>query len=362
MSTDQSYSCDFLIVGQGIAGTVLAHTLIGQGKTVRVVDDWNYSSSSKVAAGLYNPIVFKRFTKSWMVDELLPVAEKFYTDLEQILGEQLFYKKEIVKLFTEKGEKDLWLKKGEDEEQEKYLSGTVEHDFLTGHLNSENGAGFVKQAGNVDVKKMLTLFRAHLKKRHLIVEEKFNYAELQPNGDSVSYKEVHAKKIIFCEGFRATENPYFSWLPFKLTKGEILTIKLSGGIIPDDKCINKGVFILPVGSDLYKVGATHNWNELNEIPSEQGKNELIEKLNHILKIPYQVIAHEAGVRPTVRDRRPLIGLHPKHSSIGIFNGMGTKGIMLAPYFAVHFSEVLNGNKTLNKEVDIARFLQEYRDL
>ncbi|MBI2271272.1 MAG: FAD-binding oxidoreductase [Bacteroidetes bacterium] len=356
MSTDQSYFCDFLIVGQGIAGTVLAHTLIGQGKAVLVVDDWNYSSSSKVAAGLYNPIVFKRLTQSWMIDELLPVAEKFYTDLEQILGEQLFYKKEIVKLFAEKSEKDLWLKKAKEEEQKKYLSGTVEQDFLTEVINSGNGAGFVKQAGNVEVKKMLTLFRAHLKKQNLIIEEKFNYADLLLNGESVNYKGIRAKKIIFCEGFRAGENPYFNWLPFKLTKGEILTIKLSGGIIPDDKCINKGVFILPMGNDVYKVGATHNWNDLNEIPTEQGKNELIEKLNRILKISYQVIAHEAGVRPTVRDRRPLIGLHPKHSSIGIFNGMGTKGIMLAPYFAVHFSETLNGNKTLNKEVDITRFL------
>jgi glycine oxidase len=354
LTPDSSSPYDYLIVGQGIAGTVLTHTLIKQGKKVLVIDEWDHSASSKVAAGLYNPIVFKRLTKSWMIDELLPAAENFYIELEQVLGEQFFYKKKIVKLFAEKNEKDFWLKKAKEAGLKMYLSETAEENFYPDAINSTNGAAIVKQAGNVDVKKMLILFRTHLKKQNALLEEKFSYNDIILNADGIEYKDRHAKKIIFCEGFRATENPYFNWLPFKLTKGEIITIKLP---VPLDEecCINKGVFILPLGANLYKVGATYNWDELNETPTERGKNELVEKLNRVLKTPYTIIKHEAGIRPTVQDRRPLIGLHPQYHTIGIFNGLGTKGVLIAPYFATHFTKVLEGLELLMSDVDIVRF-------
>ncbi len=349
----KSSPLDFIIVGQGIAGTVMSQILLEQEKKIVLIDDWNYSASSKVSAGLYNPIVFKRLTKSWRVDELLPFAEIFYKRLEQQLNERFFFRKEIIKLFSEENEKIFWLKKAKEEGLKEYLAEAIEEVFFPESLNSPLGAGNVRKAGYVDVKKMLSIYREFLRKQNILVEEKFNYSDLLIQPDQIEYKGIRAKKIIFCEGFRATENPWFQWLPFKLSKGEILTIKVEGPC--PDQVINKGVFLLPLGNNLYKVGSTYHWEDLNEQPTEKGKIELCEKLERILKIPYQIIAHEAGIRPTVSDRRPLIGIHPQHPAITVFNGMGTKGAMLAPYFAAHFSLVLEGKETLNKEVTILRF-------
>ena len=141
-----------------------------------------------------------------------------------------------------------------------------------------------------------------------------------------------------------------------LTKGEILLVRIKD--FDSQKVINKGVFILPIGNNLYKVGATYEWKDLSETPTEKGKLELLEKLKLVLKVPFELIEHRSGIRPTVKDRRPLIGIHPEHPQLGIFNGMGTKAVLLAPYFAQEFAGFLDGKNALNKEVSIHRFYSE----
>jgi glycine/D-amino acid oxidase-like deaminating enzyme len=346
---------DYIIVGQGIAGTVLAQTLIKAGRSVILIDDAALSQASKVAAGLYNPVVFKRLVKSWMADELIPCMDEFYMESEKLLGTKFYYKKQIVKLFAEPDEKAFWLKKT-TEEVGKYLSTEIQGDFLKEIVNSPLGAAEVIEAGNLDTVSFLNSFRKYFKGNSMLLEEKFNYDDLQISEDHVKYKDIEAVKVIFCEGYKTTENPWFSWLPFKLTKGEILTIRLSGNnVIPTGKVINKGIFILPLGDNVYKAGSTYEWNELNEETTEKGKAELKEKLEKILKVPFEIIDHQAGIRPTVNDRRPMLGLHPLYPALGVFNGMGTKGIMLAPYFANHFVNFLEQQTLLNKEVSIGRF-------
>jgi glycine/D-amino acid oxidase-like deaminating enzyme len=348
---------DYIIAGRGIAGTVLAQTLMNRRKTVMIIDEPSLSSASKIAAGLYNPVVFKRLVKSWMADELIPVMDDFYHDCEQLLNEQFYFKKQIVKLFTEENEKAFWLKKT-TEDVGKYLSNVIHDEFLPGIVHNPLGASEVIAAGNLDTTKFLDAFKKYFQKHNCLAEEKFEHAQLAVSENSVSYKGITAGKIIFCEGYRATENPYFNNLPFKLTKGEILTIKLPGdAIIPVEKVINKGVFILPLGNNIFKAGATYEWNELTEEPTEKGRIELSEKLQKVLGVPFEIIDHRAGIRPTVSDRRPLLGFHPQHPALAVFNGMGTKGVMLAPYFAKHFADVLENKIPLNKEVDIARFLK-----
>jgi glycine oxidase len=196
--------------------------------------------------------------------------------------------------------------------------------------------------------------REYFKKHNLLVEEIFDHQQLVITDKNIVYKKTSADKLIFCEGYKALENPYFSGLPFKLTKGEVLTIK-APFLKQTEKVINKGVFILPVGDDVYKVGATYEWADLTELPTEKGKAELVDKLKKVLRIPFEIVNHQAGIRPTVNDRRPLIGLHPKHSALAVFNGLGTKGVMLAPYFAQQLYSFLEENKALEEEVDIKRF-------
>ena len=346
---------DYIIIGQGIAGTVLAHTLLNEGKTVLIIDEGVEHSTSAIAAGLYNPVVFKRLVKSWMVDELIPFMDSFYTDTEQLLGQHFYHKKQIVKLFADTAEKEFWLKKAE-EDVGKYLSKTIDAHFLNELIENPVGAAEVKSAGNLNTPVFLKASRDYFLKKNALLQERFDYGELSISEQGVSYRNSDATKLIFCEGYQAIHNPYFDWLPFKLTKGELLTVKLSeDAVIPLEKVINKGVFILPLGGNLYKIGATYEWEDLTAQPTERGKQELTEKLQKVLRVPFEVTDHQAGVRPTVLDRRPLIGLHPQHMVLGIFNGMGTKGVMLAPYFAKQFSLFLHKGKPLPAEANCDRF-------
>ncbi|MCW3103329.1 MAG: hypothetical protein JWO09_1769 [Bacteroidetes bacterium] len=347
---------DYIIVGQGIAGTVLAFTLMKAGRQVLLIDDPGLSSASKVAAGLYNPVVFKRLTKSWMADELIPFLDTFYTELEKTLNCKFHFKKRIVKLFAEEQEREFWMKKTAAEVG-RYLDKTIDDHFLPGLVNSPLGAAEVHHSGNIDTRVLLKAAADHFRSSGCLLEEKFETGQLVISEDHVSYKDCRAKKIIFCEGFRAAENPYFGWLPFRLTKGEILTIQLQDDQeIPFEKVINKGVFILPLGNNSYRVGATHTWDKLNDDATAEGRSELTEKLEKVIRVPFVITEHLAGVRPAVNDRRPMLGLHPEHPALGVFNGMGTKGIMLAPYFADHFVGFLEGRNALDKEVDIRRFV------
>ncbi len=355
---EQAIHKNYIIIGQGLAGTILAQTLLKQGRSVLVIDEPTLSKASKIAAGLYNPVVFKRLVKSWMADELIPCMDDFYSDSEQLLQTKFYFKKQIVRLFAEEQEKTLWLKKT-NEPVGKYLSKTVEDDLLSDIIYNPLGSSEVLDAGNLDTRLFLESFRKYFKENKILLEEKFDYEQLKISENSVNYKNILADKIIFCEGYKTTENPYFSWLPFKLTKGEIITIKLLGdNRLGFDKVINKAVFILPIGNNTYKVGATYEWTDLNEIPTEKGKADLVDKLQKVVRGTFEIIDHQAGIRPTVNDRRPLIGLHPQHATLGVFNGMGTKGVMLAPYFAKQFVEHLENNLPLEKEVDIQRF--DYR--
>ncbi len=348
----------YIIVGQGIAGTVLSQTLLTEGKSVLLIDEGMEQSTSAIAAGLYNPVVFKRLVKSWMADALIPCMDVFYVTAEQLLKERFYHKKQIVKLFADVAEKEFWIKKSQ-EEVGSYLSVPTTTGFLNELVETPFGSAEVAQAGSLDMRRFLEAFRNYFLQQDCLLEEKFDFKNLSFSEDGVNYKSIRADKIIFCEGYKALNNPYFKWLPFKLTKGELITIQLNTGQkIPTDKVINKGVFILPLGNDRYKVGATYEWEDLAPGPTEKGKLYLIEKLQKVIQVPFEIIAHEAGIRPTVQDRRPFIGLHPDHPALAIFNGMGTKGVMLAPYFAQRFVDFLNNKTDLLWEIDCKRFVKK----
>jgi glycine/D-amino acid oxidase-like deaminating enzyme len=136
-------------------------------------------------------------------------------------------------------------------------------------------------------------------------------------------------------------------------KGEILTIQCDD--LPEEFILLSGIFLIPMGNKKFRAGSTYEWNFPHELPTDEGKLKLLKLLDEFLKLPYSVIDHRAGVRPTVKDRRPLIGSHPEHENVFLFNGMGTKGVQLIPYFADHFVGVLEKGKTLSGEVDVRRF-------
>ncbi|HKC67585.1 MAG TPA: FAD-dependent oxidoreductase [Bacteroidia bacterium] len=345
---------DFILVGQGLAGSILALELLKQNKSVLVIDSADMSQCSKVAAGIYNPIVFKRLTQSWMADSTLPVMFEFFKDAEKLFNTKLIHQTKIARVFASEQEEVLWRKKAVNELDEfidaKINSAQNEYKFLNSNY------GFVTEAGFVDVPKFLANTREYLIQKNSFVNTTFKYEGVIIEDNKIQYQDFIFDKLIFCEGHLAAKNPFFQNLKFKPAKGEVLTIYCEE--LKTNSIINKDFFILPLPeTHCFKVGATYNWDDLTDTVSDEAKNSLVEKINSVLPFSYKIINHQAGVRPATIDRRPIIGLHPIHNNIGVFNGFGTKAVMLAPYFAKHFCNFMFLNQELFLDVDVKRFYE-----
>src|SRR5690606_14629591 len=176
-----------------------------------------------------------------------------------------------------------------------------------------------------------SIYHHQLANHNQLLPEAFDYDLLQAENNQICYKNITTKKIIFAEGFSMHQNPYFNQMPLDGTKGEVLTVR-----IPDLKTsviLKSNIFVLPIREDLYRVGATYDWKDKSEQPTEDGKNQLLDDLKTLIDLPFEIVEHKAGIRPTVRDRRPLVGTHYKHPNIHLLNGLGTRGVLLGPYLA-----------------------------
>ena len=242
---------DFIIVGQGLAGTLLAFELGRMNRTYIVYNDPNLPGASSVAAGVINPVVFRRMTKSWMVDRVFEQMESTYGALEERLNEKLYDRCPILKILSE-GSAPVWKEKMAANQLEPYLEAEPALEFRHPDIHSPFGVGIVTKAGRVDIQKLIILFGAWLEEQNLLRKEKFMVEQLVVNAQSVSYKDVESGKIIFCEGAAASHNPWFSQLKFKHSKGELLEVKIPG--LHVNEIISHEVFLMPLGGDRYKAG------------------------------------------------------------------------------------------------------------
>ncbi len=344
---------DAIIVGQGISGTMLSTEFIKNKKTCLVIDEQKANTSSKVMAGVYNPIVFKRVVKSWLIDDLLPVAEQSYRYIESCCNASFLSHRKIIKVFVNDEEKKLWLSKAEQPELTSYLEKEVRYDTFNEGIKPHQGFAFVKKAGQVNVQDMLLAWKQFLEQKESYLASRFEYDQLQLNKTGVQYQNYLADYVIFCEGYHARFNPFFPNLPFVPAKGEVLTLKIEG-LDTEQHILNKGVFMLPLSKNLYKVGATYVWDKIDEETTAEGYKEITEKLEKIINTPFTVVNQQAGIRPSSKDRRPFVGVHPQIPQMGILNGMGTKAVLLAPYFSKELFEHLYYNKKIHPEASINR--------
>jgi hypothetical protein len=344
---------DAIIVGQGISGSLLSAEFVKNGKSVLVIDEEKSITSSKVSAGLYNPIVFKRVVKSWMIDELLPVLHQSYEFMETKCNQNFHTKRKIIKVFVNQTEKEQWLKKTEDEKYQNYLNKEISDSNFDNCIAPHFGLASVKNAGNVDVKLMIESWATYLKNNQNYIATKFNYNDIELVPGGVKWKEYTANFLIFCEGYSAIHNPFFPNLPFVPAKGEVLTVKIDQ-LKTQENVLNKGVFVLPLNNNLFRVGATYVWDKIDEEITPQGLEELTQKLEKLIQANYTLVNQQAGIRPSTNDRRPLVGLHPEIPQLAMFNGMGTKAVLLAPYFAKQLFENLYFKKNIHPEANINR--------
>ena len=342
---------DYIIVGFGLAGMSFAHTLKEHGKSFVVVDDAS-QVSSRVAAGVFNPVILKRFTPVWNADKQLEVLHPFYKSVSKLLGKDYVSFFETLKVFKTVEDQNNWFSACDNPILDHHLEPKVIKEPKNGVIHHK-GFGKVKHTGRVMVRMLLDDYKQYLIKENLFFEEAFNYDNVSVQNEEITYGTIKAKKIVFAEGYGLSNNPWFSYLPLMGTKGELITIKA-----PDLKLneqIKSTLFVLPMGDDLYWVGATFNWTDKTSLPTMEGREELIEKLKTIIDVPFEVVDQSAGIRPTVKDRRPLVGKHAEYENLVVYNGLGTRGVMIAPTVSQELYEYLELGVPLSKEIDITRF-------
>jgi len=343
-----------LIVGAGLAGICMARRLHEKNIRFTVIDSGT-NQSSLVAAGVINPMVFRRMNKSWRTDEQLPEARAFYTKLGAEWAGKYYHELPIRRAFAHQQEHDFWVEKQDQPEYSPYMKKLDAADYGYDQVKNTFGTGRVEQAAYISTAAFLRDAHNWLRTENALQEAVFDYGQLDP--ETATYQGVCYDQIVFCEGFRGLENPWFNYLPLQATKGEILHIHAEQ--LPQDELLNRKCFMLPLGEHKFKVGATYAWDTKEATVTEEARKMLVEQAESLVYAPFTVEKQEAGIRPTVEDRRPLIGRHPKFEKLHIFNGMGSKGYLIAPLLSREFVEFLLNGQTIDPEADIARFRKKY---
>lgn len=320
---------DYIIVGFGIAGAAMALQLRKRGRSVTIFDAPYEHQASRVAAGLFNPVTGKMMQRTWKADQLFPYLHKFYREAEKITGEKFFHPTPICIPFLSIEEQNDWMSKNEGE----VYSKSRYSDFI----DDKFGGIVLGDAGYLDTTKYLESV-----KKLFRVEKDFAY-------------DVPDTKVIFCEGTSVANNPFFKWVPVKQLKGETLTITIERN---PPLIFNRGVYVVPSADNQWRVGATYS-HDTTPGTSESGKKELTQKLSALLRVPYTITNHSWGIRPTTPDRRPILGQHPEHRNLWIFNGLGTKGVSLAPWSSGILCDHLEEGRQIENDINISRFYALY---
>lgn len=348
-----------LIVGLGIAGINLCHQLEKAGKSFLVIDRCPKNSSSLIAGGIYNPVVLKRKVKSWKVDELFPVLVDTYREMEEVLETRfLLHDFPILKPISSSDELSEWRQAVNENMLDPYINSVETEAPMGPFQKGVLGSVTINNSGFVRIGKLVHAYRKYLKEKGLLIEDKFDHQAVTIK-ETTTYKGVTADRIIFSEGRFISENPFFNWLPFRPTKGQMLTVRVSDELTPD-RIYNQQFLLFPTEEkNIFRLGATYEWDNLDETPSQSSTDELIKRAQRALNIDFEVLDAQAAIRPNVADRRPVIGRHPEIENVFLFNGMGSKGVMLAPYFSKQMIDHIYSDSVLSPEVNLARFLKKH---
>jgi len=343
---------DYIIVGSGLASIMFAEQLRLHNKSFIVISNRS-QQASVVASGLYNPVVLKRFTATWNAAAHLESAIPKYVELEQLLGHKLDHVLPIHRVFNSVKEQNNWFLACDKPVLTNFLNPEIIPNTNSA-VKAPFGFGAVNFTGRIDTQLLIESYREFLLKRNQYIEETFEYTDLKDNREGVEYRTLKARKIVFTEGFGVHKNPYFKYLPLEGTKGELITIHA-----PTLKLVvilKSSIFVIPMGEDRYLVGSTYEWTDKTNEPTQKSKIELIEKLERLIGCDYEIVDQRAGIRPTVVDRRPLVGQHPSHKNMHVLNGLGTRGVLVAPSMAKALYDSIEKGASLPAEIDISRFV------
>ncbi len=348
---------DYLIIGQGLAGSLLAWNLIQRGCSVVIVDNGG-ENASKVAAGLINPVTGLRIVKSADVDTLLPSARSTYSHLEDFFQLEFFVEMPLLRIFKSENELYAASKRLKSPDYQAYINSIQPPECSVVNVEAPFGYLEQKQTGYLLTRSLLECLKQYFISENSYRQGDIDYRdfELFP---TLRWQYIYPKQIIFCEGFWGTLNPWFSWLPFQPVKGEILTLQHDAEL--PDKILSYGNWLVPLNDHQIRIGATFDRENLNTEPTEESKHELLQELS--LLSPglenSKIIDHQANIRPCTMDRHPFIGHHPKHDQLVIFNGFGAKGSLQIPWYSLCLADNLLTGAPLPDSCNIRRHVKTY---
>ena len=344
-----------LIVGQGLAGSLLAWRLINAGHRVAVIDDAHHSSSSMVAAGLINPLAGMRFNRRPEMTDWLDAADRCYRELGDRFDRRFHHPVPMLRLFRSPGQRRFHTRRMQDEASREFLEEAFGADACPEPVRAPEGGFLQRRTGYVDLPLLLQTLRDWLHRRGCLHEHRLDYRDIQLQPGRVCVAGHSADRLIFCDGARLRFNPWFNHLPLVPDQGEILNLRIDGW--QPHHIVNGAHWLVPLDNGEVRLGATHEHAQLDKGPTPAGARELLAGLDALLGEPrgLEVLHHQAGIRPSTRDRYPLIGSHPDHPQLLVFNGFGARGALTIPWYARCLEMHLNQGAVLPGEADIARF-------
>lgn len=341
---------DFLIIGQGIAGTVMAYRLMKAGKSVLILDEAETYQSSAVAAGMYNAISGKRMTLSWKWEETFSEAKALYAEMGTLLNKNYLFEKETYQSFGNIKEQNDFSLKAEDALFQKHLR-TAEQNFPA--IRNEFGSFIIQSTGWLQTNEFLKDFRDHAIQHEQLKTEQVDWTSIRHQETGIELNGYFAKQVISCEGWKLTQNPLFNFVPLIPTKGDVFLLKCDE--LPDTFIWKKGVYLVPLGNGIFKAGSTYRWNVEELGPDKDGYAELYSKVEAQLQVPFEVLEHLSGFRPASKNRLPLVGPHPVFNRLFALNGLGTRGILLAPYVSKQLEDHILQGAPIEPSIQINRY-------
>ena len=335
-------------MGSGYAGLFFAHQLIKNRKSF-VLCTSGEKSASQVSAGIINPVVLKRFTAFWKAQEQIDFLKSTLKEIESYTGKNFFVNEPVHRIFHDENEKHLWLKKSASETLSSFLSPDFEH---LPALENPYDSGKVMQSGRLNVASFFNEMHQFLKNNGFLKVEWFDYQRID-TGQKIYNGGIHFGKIIFAEGIGVRNNPFFKNIEIHPNKGHHLEVNIPG--LSVSKTVKKKHFLFPLNDAKFYYGGTYDRESTSGGIDESAVQQLENGLREIVPEGFQTLNAYSGFRPTVKDRRPILGRHEEFGDFYVFNGLGARGILNGSYFSKCLFDFAENNVALPPEVDIARF-------
>lgn len=333
------------IIGQGLAGSLLALMLHEKGIPFVVQDTALPGAATPVAPGIVNPLAGRNFRPPEQIDELLEDVASAMQLIHTHLGINVWNPCPILRMFAEPTQIDRFEKTVSAAETEAFVQERfLENSFP--YLNDVFGSFLTKRGGWANLPLLGSAMRDWLRQEGKLID-----AEWDPAATAEDPNEV----LCFCEGWQVANNPHWAFIPHNPAKGEMLIVRFEQPL-PRDRIYNQSCWVQPFEDDLWRVGATYSWSNFKGGPSLDGANDLQDRLHLLTPLPFHVIDQVAGVRPIVEDYNPVVGQHPHKPNWFILNAMGSKGVLQAPATARALVSLLTEGRSIRQEWCLTRFL------